>query len=301
MSTPTEDNTMQQSVRDYWITFNDPLEGRVNFMYLDTKGYVSTGIGNKIDETARDNSAPTAAERAASLAAADRLRWLVNGTDTEATPDEIADDWDTVKSHLELAPLGHLSFRPPLTSLHVDDDEIDRHVFEKLDEMEAVLTGRPEFTDFGSWPANAQLATLSMCWAMGPMFRFPKFQAHVAERNWTGAADECHFAPDVGTIIIRNKLDRAHFLLADTVDSQGLPPEQIALDLSDVFGVQGALLALGFKPLAQDGVDGPRTQGKVKEFQSANSLPENGAFDDPDTLGALSSQLSGLGFTVLGV
>ena len=37
----------------------------------------------------------------------------VNGRNTEATPDEIANEWDTVKSHLELAPFGHLSFQPP--------------------------------------------------------------------------------------------------------------------------------------------------------------------------------------------
>ncbi|MFK0124292.1 peptidoglycan-binding protein [Streptomyces nigra] len=291
---------MHQSVRDYWIRFNDPLEGRVNFMYLDVKGYVSTGIGNKIDQTARDNSAPTAQERADSLAAAGRLRWLVNDTGRDATSEEIAAEWDTVKSRMDLAPLGHGRFAPPLTRLHVDNDEIDRHVFEKLHEMESVLVGRTGFGAFASWPANAQLATLSMAWAMGPKFRFPKFQGHVGSRNWVGAADECHFTPDVGTIIIRNRLDRAHFLMSRDVEEQGLPREQIALDLSDVFGVQGALLALGFTPLSQDGVDGPRTQGKVKEFQSANGLGENSAFDDPDTVAALSAQLSGLGFTVFG-
>lgn len=267
-------------------------------MYLDVKGYVSTGIGNKIDQTARDNSAPTDQERTASLAAANRLRWLVNDVDSEASPEEIAADWDTVKSRLDLAPLGHRQFAPPLTRLHVNDDEIDRHVFEKLDEMESVLLGRTGFGEFASWPANAQLATLSMAWGMGPNFRFPKFQGHVGSREWVGAADECRFQPDTGTIKIRNKLDRAHFLLARAVEDQGLPLEQLALDVSDVFGVQGALLALGFKPLAQDGVDGPRTQGKVKEFQSAAGLGENGAFDDPDTVAALAAQLSSLGFVV---
>ncbi|WP_329453271.1 peptidoglycan-binding protein (plasmid) [Streptomyces sp. NBC_01724] len=292
---------MQQSVRDYWITFNDPLEGRVNFMYLDVKGYVSTGIGNKIDETARDNFAPTAQEREKSLAAASSLRWLVNDVDTVATPEEIAEDWDRVKSHLELASQGHGAFRPH-TRLHLEDNEIDRHVFAKLDEMECVLLEQrgEHFGGFVSWPANAQLATMSMCWAMGPKFRFPKFQEHVKARSWVGAADECHFTPDVGTIIIRNKLDRAHFLFARDVEDQGLPMDQIVLGVSDVFGVQGALLALGFKPLSQDGVDGPCTQGKVKEFQTANGLAENGAFDDPGTVYALTSQLTGRGFRVFG-
>ncbi|MET9734635.1 peptidoglycan-binding domain-containing protein [Streptomyces sp. NPDC006458] len=291
---------MHQSVRDYWISFNDPLEGRVHFMYLDVKGYVSTGIGNKIDETARDNSAPTEGERALSLAAAGRLRWLVDGVDTEATPEDVALDWDTVKSHLELAPSGLHGGFEEFTRLHVDDAEIDRHVFAKLDEMESVLLGREGFGGFATWPASAQLGAMSMCWAMGPKFRFPKFQGHVGARDWVLAADECHFTPDVGTIRIRNRLDRAHFLLARAVEDRGLPPEQVALDVSDVFGVQGALLALDFKPLSQDGGDGPLTQGKVREFQTANGLAENGAFDDPDTVAALASQLSGRGFTVFG-
>ena len=289
---------MHQSVRDYWITFNDPLEGRVNFMYLDTKGFVSTGIGNKIDETRAEMSPPSDGERAASLAEAGEFQWLDEGGNV-ASADQIAADWDAVKARLDLAPQGHNAFRP-LVHLHLDDGEIDRMVLAKLDQMESFLVGRAEFADFGSWPANAQLATLSMCWGMGPAFRFPKFQAFVANRDWSGAADECHFNPDIGTIRIRNKLDRAHFLLARTVEDSGLPVEQIALDLSDVFGVQGALLALGFRPGPQDGADGPSTQGGVRAFQSANGLDTNGRFDDPDTVAALSAQLSGQGFTVLG-
>ncbi len=290
---------MHQSVRDYWITFNDPLEGRVNYMYLDQKGWVSTGIGNKIDETAQPMSPPSDAERAASLAQANELQWLDAGG-SPAGPDQVAADWDAVKARLDLAASGHKAFRP-LVSLHLDDAEIDRFVFVKLDQMESLLTGRPEFADFAGWPANAQLATMSMCWALGPAFRFPKFQGHVAVRNWTGAAEECHFNPDVGTIRIRNKLDTAHFRVAQIVEDSGLPFEQIALDLSDVFGVQGALIALGYKPGAQDGADGPSTQGGVRAFQNDNGLDPNGRFDDPDTVSTLATRLGERGFTVLGV
>ncbi|MER6789019.1 peptidoglycan-binding domain-containing protein [Streptomyces sp. NPDC000658] len=78
-----------------------------------------------------------------------------------------------------------------------------------------------------------------------------------------------------------------------------MPQATIALSLFDVFGVQGALLALGGKPLSQDGVDGPRTQGKAREFRSANGLAETGAFDDPDTVSVLAARLAGLAFTVV--
>ena len=40
---------MHEMVRESWMRFNEPLEGIVNFMYLDVKGWVSTGMGNKID------------------------------------------------------------------------------------------------------------------------------------------------------------------------------------------------------------------------------------------------------------
>ncbi|WP_406429963.1 hypothetical protein, partial [Streptomyces sp. NBC_00631] len=40
---------MHQSVRDAFIPFNAPLEGRVQFMYLDIKSLVSTGVGNLLD------------------------------------------------------------------------------------------------------------------------------------------------------------------------------------------------------------------------------------------------------------
>jgi hypothetical protein len=269
-------------------------------MYLDQKGWVSTGIGNKIDQTAAPNSPPSPSERAASLALANELRWL-DGGGSPASADLVASEWDKVKAHLDLAREGHKAFQPPFTSLHVEAGEIDRHVFGKLDQMESFLTQRPEFTAFASWPANAQLATLSMCWALGPAFRFPKLQGHVSERNWNGAADECHFTPDEGTIKIRNKLDRAHFLLARAVEDRGLPADRLALDLSNVFGVQGALLVLGYDPGPQDGADGTRTRAAVGKFQGDTGLEQNGSSSDPATLAAMGSRLLESGFTVLGI
>ncbi|MFB7510320.1 peptidoglycan-binding domain-containing protein [Streptomyces broussonetiae] len=292
---------MFDSVHNFWIQFNDPLEGRVNFMYLDQKGWVSTGIGNKIDETAEADSAPSPAERDKSLAEAREFHWLLDSDNSDATADQVAADWDNVKGHLDLAAQGHNAFKP-LTQLHLDNDEIDRNVFVKLDQMESVLLSQSEFSDFANWPANAQLATLSMCWALGPTLKgFPMFRTAVANHDWNGAADQCHFTPDEGTIQIRNKLDRENFQLAQLVADQGQPVDQIAVQLSDVFDVQGALLTLGSKPGPgrQDGADGPTTQAAVRAFQTANGLDPNGRFDDPDTLSALSSQLAGAGFNVV--
>jgi hypothetical protein len=289
---------MHDMVRDAWMRFNLPLEGQVDFMYLDVKGWVSTGVGNKIDQTAAEMSPPTDAERSASLQLANQINWTDKNSGAPAGSDQVAADWDAVKSRLDLAASGHRSFEG-LTQLRVSEEEIFRLVSGKLAEMEGVLVGRPEFTAFQSWPASAQIATLSMCWAMGPMFRFPSFQAHVAAANWTGAADESHFNPDEGTIRIRNKLDRMHFLNAATVAAQGFPIEQLSVSLAEVLGVQHALWMLGFDPGAQDGGDGGRTQAGVKAFQATRGVEENGRWDDPTTQSELATALGEAGWLVV--
>ena len=40
---------MQAVVRNAWRRFNEPLEGLTSWMYLDIKGFVTTGMGNLID------------------------------------------------------------------------------------------------------------------------------------------------------------------------------------------------------------------------------------------------------------
>ena len=42
---------MRTSVQQVWNEFNNPPERRLNFMYLDVKGLVTTGLGNLTDVT----------------------------------------------------------------------------------------------------------------------------------------------------------------------------------------------------------------------------------------------------------
>ncbi|NGN95582.1 hypothetical protein G5C66_22955 [Nocardioides sp. KC13] len=280
------------------MTFNAPLEGVVNWLYCDRRGWVSTGIGNKMDETAQEMSAPSEQERAASLRLANEVVWTHGDGGPTATEDDVALGWDAVKSRLDLAAHGHLAYED-LSDLRLSRDEIDSLVLRKLDAMESVLVGRSEFAAFADWPANAQLATLSTCWALGPMFRFPKFQTHAAAADWSGCAEECAFGPHEGTIVIRNALDREHFLLAERVTAEGLPFESIAMDLTTVFGVQGALIALGYQPGSQDGADGQRTQAATSKFEADQGLQPTGSTTDRAFLDALVSRLAESGFNPL--
>lgn len=203
---------MWDSVTENWVGFNQPLEGVVPFMYLDQRNLVTTGMGNLID------SHNDAAE----------LAWL-HKDNTPASSGEITQEWDNVKGRTDLAPQGGGAFAPPVTSLHIEPDEIDRIVAAKLATNEAVLTGRPEFSDFANWPADAQFGLLSMAWALGAAFHFPHFQTAVANGDWETAATECIFGPHVGTIEKRNAMDQQCFHNATQVVQQGLDPSVLLI------------------------------------------------------------------------
>lgn len=190
---------MRPSVRSAFITFTTPLEGRVNYMYLDVKGLVTTGVGNLIDN-------PSDAQR---------LPWF-RGDMQKANPGEIADAWNTVKKRKDLALQGGGVYKK-LTSLRLSETAVDALVYEKLDEMDKYLTGRfPAYKDF---PADGQLALLSMSWALGPAFKFPKFEAALSAGDFMLAAEECRIRGE-GTISQRNIANKLMFVNAARVTLQ---------------------------------------------------------------------------------
>jgi hypothetical protein len=216
------------SVRNYWMTFNEDLEGHTNWMYLDVKGYVSTSVGIKIDETVRELSPPTPEERAASLKQARAIAWRLGAEDGDpASEADIDAEWDRVKAAMDHAQGGggRGSWFDQTAQLRIDDDEVGRLVWARLDEMERHLRTVSDFAGYDSWPADAQLGLLSMSWAMGPFFadggRWPNFRAACAGGDWTTASQQCRFNPEIGTIVKRNNRDQRCFLNAATV----APPE----------------------------------------------------------------------------
>jgi hypothetical protein len=221
---------MKDAVRAAWEPFNKPLEGRVQWMYLDVKGFVSTGVGNLIDASRTALTEPTDAERTKSHQIARALPWQIGEDGELASDTDIDAEWDLVKSRMDMAKQGGGAFKG-ITTLRLSDEAIDELVFSKLDEMEGVLKSRGPFTDFDTWPADAQLGLLSMSWGMGPKFNFPKFQAAVASRDWTTAAAECRFNPEIGTIVERNDRDQQLFRNAATVEDGGLDPEVLLFEI----------------------------------------------------------------------
>jgi hypothetical protein len=165
---------MHKSVETIWIQFSTRFEGIVSWMYLDVKGLVTIGIGNLIDPIGSCLTLP--------------FRRFSDGQLATAT--EIRNEWNTIKSLKRLAVQGHRAARQHC-KLYLGDSDIRTLVMSKLVEFELVLKGT--FPRWKSYPADAQLAILSMAWAMGPYFtaKFPGFSKAVRGEDWVTAAKQC--------------------------------------------------------------------------------------------------------------
>ncbi len=165
---------MKDSVRDAFVPFTDKFEGTVNSMYLDVKGLVTVAIGNLIDPAPAALTLP-----------------FLHADGTPATRVQIAAEWHTVKADTSLAKKGWTAAKK-VTRLHLDADGIKKVVQDKLFLNEYILKRR--FPEFEQWPADAQLGLLSMAWACGANFNFPKFEAACKRQDFLTAAAECRMA-----------------------------------------------------------------------------------------------------------
>ena len=192
MTTPP---LIRPSVLAIWHEFSTPLEGRVYWPYLDVRGLVTVGVGNLIDP----------------LGAALGLPWTLTGSGQPASRERIIADWRALKAQPQLAKL-HYKYAANVTRIRLTDEAIDNLVASRLQANAADLTR--QFKDFPEWPADAQLASLSMAWAVGSGYpkKFPSWSKSAAKQDWLGCKAECDIR-SVGNpgVIPRNKLNRAHF------------------------------------------------------------------------------------------
>ena len=172
---------MRPSVAAYLPAFTLRFEGRENGMYLDDHKapdgspdpLVTTGLGNLIDPIARALPLP----------------WQHKADGSPASQDEIAAEWQLVKSLVDMAPYGGNAFSS-YTSLCLSDAAIDALVQGVFTANERTLLGY--FPGFESFPADGQLGIMSMGYAMGSGFPafYPKFTAAANAGDWSTAAAE---------------------------------------------------------------------------------------------------------------
>jgi hypothetical protein len=164
-------------------------------MYLDTKGLVTTGMGNLVDP----------------LPAALRLPWKLPGGAAASTA-QIKADWLALKGQPRLAQMHH-RYAAAVTKVRLTRADIDELVGARLASNAADLARR--FPRFAVWPADVQIAVLSMAWAMGSAFwrKWPQFSAACDAENWILAAMRCEITTRGNPgVVPRNGLNVAHLI-----------------------------------------------------------------------------------------
>lgn len=164
------------SVIANFVKIQTQWEGYLDYMYTDSIGLVTTGMGNLIDPVTR----------------ALQLAWYHRVGNSIATPDEVAEEWQRVKAaHVPGAYDAPKDVR--ITSLYLHPEAIQSLVQTTLEVNEGILCGW--LTNFGSFPADAQMCIHGMAWAMGPGFPhyFPSFVRAAQDNDWDGARLQSHF------------------------------------------------------------------------------------------------------------
>lgn len=147
-------------------------EGKVNHMYLDTRGFVTVGVGHLL----------------ATVVDAQELGFL-EGSDEPASTDVIAAEYEQVKAQ-EMARVA--SYYKQFTALHLTDESIDqitdKHIDSFYKELKVIYDG---FDDF---PEEAKLALFDMIFNLGMTGlrkKWPRFNTCVANKDWAAAANDC--------------------------------------------------------------------------------------------------------------
>lgn len=192
---------MKQSVLDVFPAFTARLEGARNWPSLNRKGWVTVAWGCLIDP----------------FTLARHLPWLNDDTGEPATQSEVWRNWKRVKESRNLAHQGPEAAKR-YSVIRLADETMRELVCERLRLNSAFVTSHwfPAFTD---WPADAQLATMSIAWVLGASAfgDMPKLMRPAIEQAWLTCAEEC-FVPTVDNpaLVPRNWANRKLFTKAAT-------------------------------------------------------------------------------------
>ncbi|HEX4808707.1 MAG TPA: hypothetical protein VH325_07255 [Bryobacteraceae bacterium] len=210
------------------ITMLETFEGNYAHMYVDTKGYVTVGVGFMIPSAvaavsytfylASPRNAPSAQAKGANHHVAPKAPVPstppTNPGGDKANAEELKAEW--TKMHGK--PSGHLAhWYAQYASMYMIQSDIDRLLQSKVNGFESQL--KSLFTTWDDFPASAQLALLDMTYNLGSLGGFPKLCDSARHHDWAKCAAECH---RVGPSDARNNATRDRFLNSSK-EQQPLP------------------------------------------------------------------------------
>lgn len=224
------------SIRAEWLARNKGLEGRIPWPYLDARGLPTVAVGLLLT----------------SLKEMLGYRWLDSPTRMIATRGQVEAAWHaltgaTGEQRERLCKIGAAEARKIVT-VELSEDELDRITLARFDAFAKHLLGR--FPALPSWPVPAQWVMMSLAWAAGPGFAFPKMQAHLERGDFLAAADEVNLnvitpegIKNLG-LVERNRRNKALMLQAAAERGQVPPPPAPEPTAPMTDGERAAVLAL---------------------------------------------------------
>ena len=147
------------------------FEGAIPWMYLDTRGHVTVGVGLMVPDAA----------------SAEKLPFMI--ASRAATSTEISAEF----ARVEAMPMG----RPALFYRHTDGPTLEKQDIDSL--LRTVLEGfegelRARISGYDGLPESVKMALLDMAYNLGPLgllHGYPTLIASVEAGNWARAAANC--------------------------------------------------------------------------------------------------------------
>lgn len=198
---------MRIVVREQFIPFATRFESLIPWMYLNKDGQVVVGLGCLIEPIDRALALP----------------WTTREGEAVSDQNLIGSDWIRIKRNRMLAHAGHAR-AASYTNLLLTQAGLEKVVLDRLDAIESFVI-RPTFRTWDDWPADAQLATLSMGWIDPNLPEvFPKWRKAARNHNWRICAQQCSFATERrADLVPRNHAHRRLFEAAAALTSSDDP------------------------------------------------------------------------------
>lgn len=149
-------------------------EGRIEHMYLDTKGFVTIGVGHLITDVAE----------------AKKLNFVTIKDSKKATGEQVEDDFDSVKKQVK--GLVASSYKKHI-KLKLSASDIDSLTNKHIEVFEGELKSIYGGAAFNDYPSEVRLALFDMIFNLGMTKlknQYVKFNNHIKEKKWQAAANE---------------------------------------------------------------------------------------------------------------